>query len=246
MDTRKHIYDELKEINSLLPLDKGTEVYAVPEGYFEGFAASVLQKIKNRQIDNVSDELTSLSPLLAGISKKMPFAVPENYFSENTESLPGLITEDSLPDMLQNDKQMPYTVPTNYFKNLPDVILKRVNPKEAKVISINSARKWMRYAAAAIITGVIVISSVLYFGKNQSIDPASQPQEWVAKQLKNIPDKELDEFINTTTVNSTAIARAEVSEKTEVRNLLKDIPDMELDKFLDEVAIDYEDIPAIN
>jgi hypothetical protein len=105
----------------------------------------------------------------------------------------------------------------------------------------------MRYAAAAVITGAIAISSILYFGNNQSsVDPASQPQEWVAKELKNVPDKELDEFINTTTVSTTALAKTETSDKTEVKKLLRDIPDTELDKFLEEIAMDHEDISAIN
>jgi len=187
-----------------------------------------------------------LSPLLAGLSKKMPFAVPEGYFSQNIEDVPIPVNEEVSPDFLQNTQQMPYSVPAGYFESFPDIVLKKVSPKQAKVISIDSARKWMRYAVAAAIIGVLAISSVLYFGNNQPVDPASQPQEWVAKQLKNIPDKEIDEFIDATTVSTTAIAKTETSGKAEVIKLLKDIPDTELDKFLDEVPLDNDDLAAIN
>ena len=243
MNNRITIQEELKALNVELPMEKGSEVYSVPQGYFEGFAASVLQRIKAQEAVSPSEEISALSPLLAGLSKKMPFSVPEGYFSKNTEELSGLVNEEVLPEVLQDAKEMLYAVPTGYFENFPDIILKKVNPKQAKVISINSARRWMRYAAAAVITGAIAIGSFLYFGNNQP-DPASQPQEWVAKKLKNVPDKELDEFINTTSVSTTAIAKAE-GDKTEVRKLLKDIPDTELDKFLDEVSVE-EDLSIFN
>jgi hypothetical protein len=245
MNSRKHIQEELTELKSLLPLEKGPEVFSVPQGYFDGFAASVLQKLKGEIPGSVSEELGSIYSLLAGISKKMPFTVPENYFTTNTEGLSDLVSEEVIPDFLQGGKQLPYSVPAGYFENLPQAILRKVNPGEAKVIPISSSRKWMRYAAAAIITGIIAISSVLYFGNNQSVDPASQPGEWVAKKLKNVPDKEIDDFINTADVSTTAIAKSE-SDKTEVRKLLKDIPVNELEKFLDEVPIDNEDLLIIN
>jgi hypothetical protein len=244
MNNRITIQEELKALNSELPLEKGPEVYSVPKGYFEDFAALMLQRIKAEQANSASDEISALSPLLAGLSKKMPYSVPENYFSKNTEELNGLVNEEVLPEILHGTKEMPYRVPSGYFENFPEVILKKVNPGQAKVISISSSRKWMRYAAAAVIIGVVAITSIFYFNKGESVDPASQPNEWVAKKLKNVPDKELDEFINTT-VSTTAIAKTDNGNKTEVRKLLKDIPDSELDKFLDEVNVE-EDISLVN
>jgi hypothetical protein len=245
MNNRITIQEELKALNSELPLEKGPEVYSVPKGYFKGFAALMLQRIKAEQANSASNEISALSPLLAGLSKKMPYSIPENYFSKNTEELNELVSEEVLPAILHDLKAMPYDVPVGYFENLPELILKKVNPKQAKVISINSSRKWMRYAVAAVITGAIAISSIFYFGNDKSVDPASQPHEWVAKKLKNVPDKELDEFINTADVNTTAIAKSEINEKTEVRKLVKDIPDSDLDKFLDEVSVE-EDLSLIN
>jgi hypothetical protein len=245
MNNRITIQEELKALNSELPLEKGPELYSVPKGYFEGFAALLLQKIKVDQANSASDEISALSPLLAGLSKKMPYSIPEGYFPQNTEELSGLIGEKVLPTILHGLKEMPYGVPVGYFKNLPELILKKVNPKQAKVITISSSRRWLRYAVAAVITGAIGISSIFYFGNDKSVDPASQPHEWVAKKLKNVPDKELDEFINTTTVNTTAIAKTDNGDKTEVRKLMKDIPDSELDKFLDEVNVE-EDLSLIN
>jgi hypothetical protein len=243
MNKQITIQEELKELNIELPFESGLKIYTVPEGYFEGFAASVLQRIKAGQ-GSASEEISSLSPLLASLSKAMPFSVPEGYFSKNTEELSGLMNEEILPEILQGLKETPYGVPAGYFENLPALILKKVNPKQAKVISMSSSRKWMGYAAAAVMAGVIAISSFLYFGNNQTVDPSSQPHEWVAKKLKNVPDKELDEFISTASVGTTSIAKTDGADNT-VRKLLKDVPDSELDKFLDEVSVE-EDLSLVN
>jgi hypothetical protein len=244
MNNRITIQQELKELNSQLPLEKGADLYSVPQGYFEGFAASVLQKIKGETV-SASEELKDLAPFLAAIPKKLPFTVPEGYFDQAAQGLSELVNEDSLPGFLQDARKMPYAVPEKYFENFPDLILRKVSPKQAKVISINSHRKWMRYAVAAMVAGIIAVSSIFYFG-NKSVDPTSEPHEWVAKKLKNVPDKELDEFIYATDVSTTAIAKTDASNKTEVRKLIKDIPNEELDKFLDELSIDNEVMTTVN
>lgn len=246
MNNRITIQNELKELNSLIPLEKGPELYSVPDGYFEGVAQSVLQKLKTDALTS-SEELEEIAPFLATIPKKMPFSVPEGYFIQTTEALSDWVKDESLPQLLQSGKQMPFTVPEGYFESLPAIILKKVSPKEAKIIPISSSRKWMRYAAAAMIAGIIAVSSILYFGNNnnQSIDPASESYEWVAKNLKGVPINELDEFINATYTNTSTLANTKTVDKSEVRKLIKDIPDSEINKFLEEVSIVIEDLSAL-
>ena len=240
MNNRTTIQEELKELHSQLPMEKGAELYTVPQGYFENFAASMLQKLGLENAPTAVEELENLSTVLAGIPKKMPFTVPEGYFNNVTEDLAEWVKDEEMPEFAKAGKKMPYTIPVGYFENLAESVLKQVNPKEARVISISSSRKWMRYAVAAMVAGIITISSVLYFGKDKSIDPISDSYGWLEKNLKNVPDNELDEFLNTTYISTNAIAKTETVHKTEVRQLLKDIPDSELDKFLEEVTIDNE------
>ena len=245
MNNRTAIKDELNELNSLLPLEKGPELYSVPVGYFEGFAESVVQRLKIDSLSS-SEELEEIAPFLASLPKEMAFSVPAGYFSEATKGLSDWVKEESLPQFLQSDRQMPFSVPDGYFESLPGIILKKVSPREAKIIPISSSRKWMRYAVAAMVAGIIAVSSVLYFGNNnQPIDPSSESYEWVATNLKNVPNKELDEFINATYISSSALANTNASDKTEVRKLLKDISDSEINKFLEEVPLDNEDLSAL-
>ena len=237
MKTWNTIQNELKELDSSLSSAKLPEVYAVPEGYFENFAQTVLQKIKS-DAASASEELETLSPLLAGLSRKMPYSVPQGYFSEISNQLPGITSDEKLPEVLvKAGKLMPYEVPVGYFEDLPTTILNKVNPmrKTAKVISMNS--RWMKYAAAAMVAGIIAISSIFYFGNRKGTEPSVHSEQWIASKLKNVSTKEIEEFINTADINSTALAQRS-SGKTEVRSLLNDVPDSELDKFLDEVPLE--------
>lgn len=241
MNDRITIINELKELNSLIPLEKGAKLFSVPEGYFEGFAQSVFGKL-NTDTSSSSEELEDIAPFLARLPKKMPFSVPEGYFSQTTEGVTDWVKEESLPEVLNSGKQMPFSVPNGYFENLSGIITKKVNPAGAKIIPIRSSSKWVRFAVAATIAGIISVSSVLYFGNNsQPLDPSYESYEWVSKNLKNVPNKEIDDFINSTYVSSFALANKNRVNKTEVRRLLKDIPDSEINKFLEEVSVDNED-----
>ena len=245
MSNRTTIQKELQELNSPLPFEKPVATFSVPAGYFENFAASVLQKLHGQNSLSVNEEVESLSPVLAGISKEMPFTLPQGYFDSSTDGITSWVKEEE-QQLFTGNKKMPYEVPAGYFESLPGIVLKKANPQKAKVISITSTRRWMRVAVAALVAGVIAVSSVLYFGKDKSVDPVSDSYSWVEKNLKNIPDKELDEFLNTTYISTPALAKNGSSNKVEVRKLLKDIPNAELDKFLEEISIDTEDASLFN
>lgn len=235
MNSRTHIQSELMELNSSLPFNVKMPVFNVPEGYFERFADDVMATIKGKQAVSPSDELASLSPLLAGISRKMPFSVPENYFDQATDSLTGMVVEEYLPDVLAaTNKNMLYEVPEGYFDSLPQQVLNKVIQPRGKVISFN--RNWMRYAAAAVLVGAVAISSIVYFFSGSKADPATQSESWIAKKLKNVSNQELEEFITTaSSVNGTETAKNVKQAGQEVEKMLKDVSDTELDAFLSQV-----------
>ena len=244
MDSRTTIQDELNELNSSLPPVK-EPVFSVPDGYFENFAAIVLSKIKGEGAVSVSDELAGLSPLLAGLSKKMPLSVPENYFSSLVNEVPVLIGNDELPSILaEHQRKMPYTVPNGYFENLSEQILAKASPKQAKVISIGRPR-WMKLAAVATVAGIIALSSILYFN-NKTIDPDLQQDAWMAKNLKGVSDQALEEFVQSTEINTSNQVAHNPAQTAEVRTMLKDISTSELDAFLSDVPHDDDELTLIN
>lgn len=68
------------EENSLLQVAGRQMPQDVPAGYFDTLSDSILGKIKAQPEQTVTDELASLSALLAGIGKQNVYEVPAGYF----------------------------------------------------------------------------------------------------------------------------------------------------------------------
>src|SRR5690348_12597312 len=108
MSTTNTIQDELNEMNSGLNPNASDTPYSIPEGYFDGLASSVLAKIKGETPVAASEEIAQLSPLLAGISRQLPFSVPDNFFQSNLEGLKAFTSENEESLVLSFiNKEMP-------------------------------------------------------------------------------------------------------------------------------------------
>ena len=80
-----------------------------------------------------ADELAELSPLLASLSKKSPFSLPDGYFDqvpgEINAGISGLtqandILEEALSPLLESARHRnPYSVPQGYFEQFPSSLL---------------------------------------------------------------------------------------------------------------------------
>lgn len=244
MNKRINIEQELVELNSLLPADLNKPVFGLPDDYFENFASSVLERLKEENTAiSTNEELSELSPLLAGLPKKTPFHVPETYFNSLADDIPAIIGDEKLPERLQDlDRKLPYQVPADYFSHFAGKMLEQVAPKQAKVVPLRT--RWMRMAAAAVVTGLLVMSGYFYFNRNTT-NPEAQSQEWVAKHLKGISDKDLEEFVNTAEPAGNEVAQSGNAAK-EVRTMLQDVSTSEMDAFLAQMPTDDEDLSIIN
>ncbi|MGZ3849598.1 MAG: hypothetical protein ACXVMS_14375 [Flavisolibacter sp.] len=244
MKSRDHIQDEGLGSDNGLPPAAGNQAYTVPEGYFEGLAASVMAKIK-LGTETAAVEIAALSPLLAGMSRVMPYSLPEGYFQETLEEIPYLIQEDPDSAILSLvERVTPYEVPQGYFFNLPGEILEKVSVSRTRLTPV-VRRRWMRMAVAALVIGLISLGGILYFtGKHNGFD-ASKP---LAQQLKNVSTPELTEFIRAADVSATSseTAKGRSSNKGEVKQLLNDVSDNEVDAFLKQVPSEDEDLSLIN
>lgn len=241
-----NIQNELKQLNSSLPESAKGAILSVPEGYFEGFAASVIARIKSSE-DSASAEIAQLSPLLANISRSMPFEVPENYFQTNIEVLPAIINENEESLVLSFiEKDMPFDVPNGYFFNLPDKIVDTVGTRAPQVVKM-SGRKWMRIAVAAMIAGIITIGGIVYFKTDNSgsIDSGTVANQNtkadINKELKTVSTAELDAFISTRVVTENYSTANNTAKNSDVKTLLEDVSDKELEAFLDQVPTDVEE-----
>lgn len=255
MSNRNTIQDELRNLGSALPVTNSPS-FSVPENYFDGLAAVVLAKVKSSEPADAASELNDLSPLLAGVSKTMPFSVPSSYFEKNLQTTPALEEEIESTVFAAVGKTLPYGVPENYFDNLPEQVLAKVRKPEAKVVPMYR-RTWMRVAAAVIVTGGLVFGGLQIFSnkqqqnsdslaattqKNTNVQVADNKAP-VVQEIKKVSTKDLEEFVKSVPITAAA-PKKEPPSKTETKELLKDVSVNEMENFLAAVPQPDDELSA--
>ena len=243
--TNKDIIQELNELGSSLANNTLQNTYLVPEGYFESFAMQVLSRIK---IDET---------WLPGLPKETPYQVPEGYFEGLQEQIMETIRQhpdyqtseeelESISPLLNSLNKRPvYSVPDGFFENFN--VTAAATRTSAKVIPVAS-RKWFSYAAAAVIT-VVVVLGVFMISTNNSKNAADRSLAKFEKEVKRIDDvKRTDTLIDfmAAGLNQEELATNHKKVKTDdVQKLLQDIPIDELRDFNEE-SKDIEDVMMTN
>lgn len=229
-----------EEVSPVLA-EKKDNPYQVPQGYFDNFAASVLQRIKADEAKSPKEELETLSPLLSGLGKKMPFSTPDNFFEELSDNaVAGAKAIDFVNVELENlsplmrslkDKQV-YEAPAGYFDQLPRQILQKVKSQPARVVSMSFTRKVVRYAAAAVVAGLVVAAAWLYIGNGK--------EESGLVGIEQISDEGLESYIENQSSVSPAETmvladntNAEIDEE-DMKDMLADVSDEELQNYVDQ------------
>ncbi len=245
MTRKENILNELNELKSMLVTVNPENIYAVPAGYFEGLAELVLNRIKAMEAINAAEELSYLSPSLKNISRQMPYDVPAGYFEGLAEKTIRKVHENNVNQSSKEEletlspllsglkKTMPYSIPEGYFENLAE----KRNKPVTKVVSFTH-RSWFRYAAAAVVTGVVVLSGLIILNTRKSVDPVKQPYAWVKKSIKEVDKAVIEDFV--TLADEEYVARDAVAsgpvKPEEIKELMKDVSDKEIQDFLDETA----------
>lgn len=237
MNELKGISPTVAQVGTNLP-------YEVPQGYFEGLAAAVLQRIKTDSLD-AQQEVETLSPLLAGLSKKMPFSVPEDYFSELSGNVVGgvkaidFVNEELeiISPMMQELKgKNVYEVPQGYFENLANNVLDKVKERRpAKVVSMNTGRRFMRYAVAAIVAGALVISGWFYFANSNTTTATEQQIAATIDPISDdakVSDEEMADYLETETMPIAINTANEEMNETDIKEMLTDATEDELQQFI--------------
>lgn len=198
MKRNKTILEELGEISSLVAELPPALPFQVPEGYFESLPEKILARVHALETGDPATELKALSPLVAGLPKRSPFSVPEGYFDkvpdETKAGLSGIlqandILEDLPGPLLESLRNVNvYTVPENYFEAFPRQVLNIVKSK-GRVINITG--KWLRYAAAAAVIGLIAVAVWFVFSP-KNVNPG---ENTIVKQTERGIDKLSDEAI---------------------------------------------------
>ena len=267
MAQNSNILQELAELKSTLAELNPHSTYEVPTGYFEGLADQVLNRIKALEATSLQDELRHLSPLLSQLSKGMPYAVPEGYFEglefqvvsgafERTGAPAGQSVQEELesisPMLSGIVKQMPFSVPQGYFENLApvrsDIVTREIPARTVtKVVSI-TRRNRFRFAAAAMIAGILVLSGLFYFGVGVNKNSFARYEKKLDKEIKTTSDKELADFVQQFTIAGLNGEEHVANSKVDAKDFLKDVPESELKEFLQDTSDPEveETVPLMN
>lgn len=282
--------------------------YLVPEGYFEGLAGQILNKVKalepeaeeslpdfgrletpyqiqSSYFDTLADEILNRVKL-AETEDPLPFfgrlstpleAPPQDYFNRLGADIMGRINgeqEDSAtetarlsPLLAGISRQMPYPLPAGYFDTLTSTAAQKAMGQTAKVVELGSRRlSWMRFAAAAALVGLVALSAILFFrgGRkpleqqdlpglaNNNINQPPQPDTATVELNKQPPVVAEKEKASLAEVSDTDVfdmlqdysaddkyleaASNDLASLTskDLPDLLKNISDEEIIKYLDE------------
>lgn len=235
MQRKQTIIEELMNMGSLLYEHQPAEIYQVPENYFEHlpnlivFRISVeedLDKIKLSETYQVHPEYFESFPA------KMLNLNKEGVYISVSEELAALS-----PLLSGLKKETPYTVKENYFEGLSSLPLNETDKKEeARIIPFFKPKIWLRYAAAAIVIGIVGLSGIWIYKQNSVIDPVEDPYAWVKEKTKKISNDDLESFIELANIETSAINLNMLNpvKSAEMNELMNDVPDAEIIEFLNE------------
>jgi hypothetical protein len=244
--------EEKAGTDPLLNINKNN-VYQAPENYFDGLAGTIMSRIKAQETGNAREELEWLSPLLGQVEKKNPFSFPDGYFNDFSDNIMAGVKaiefvneelENLSPLMLDLRNRQVYEVPGGYFDTVAANILHKAKQQPAKIISIGFGKKIMRYAAAAVVAGIVALSGYLYVAKNSSI-PGDNRKPFDTASFAKVSDPEIENFLNNNIVAladigtdtdslNTATSVDAGSNADDTKDLLADISDEELQKYVDQ------------
>lgn len=183
MNLSDEIMNELKETCPVLAGHSRINVFRIPEGYFNELADRVMTYAL---LNNDSD---------IDFGKGETMRVPDGYFESLSSNILAKIkshseetrspeSEELSPLLFSLKDKNVFSVPENYFENLSGSILHNLNKKPAKIISISRARSFWKYAAAAVVTGAIAISSLQIFNSS----PDMKKDNSVVTESSGLPD----------------------------------------------------------
>lgn len=216
-------------------------VYDVPAGYFDGLADTILNRVRASAAASPVDELAFLSPVLSRLEKKSPFSTPENYFNDLSDNVVSgvqaieFVNEEleNLSPLMASLKEINvFETPSGYFEHLPEKILGKVQKHPARVVSISFRRKVIRYAAAAVVTGVIAIGSYMTF-KPGKVENGGEALQEIAK----LSDQELETFLTDNTIalaDAGTIVTNDSINEGDAKDLLANVSDEELQSYLED------------
>ena len=232
MNSSKTILSETQAISQPVANLPKTNPFTLSQEYFELFSITLLRTIQQ--------------------SEQRALATPENYFSTFPSKLLEKIKqehtsselEELSPMLVGMQKQNPFYVPENYFSTF------NATPKKEQAVirSAFSYKRIIRYAAAACITGLLIISYT--YNQDNTTSPLAALQrnsaadlslESIIGYLDEVDDvKDANESDTPITAENNLLV--DINQET-IRQILQEIPESDIKQFIDQTgSTDYKSL----
>ncbi|RYY70221.1 MAG: hypothetical protein EOO13_07230 [Chitinophagaceae bacterium] len=150
---------------------------SVPEGYFDGLAANIMNRIKVAE-SSTENSVDSISAIIGPIGNRNIFTVPDGYFETLADSIMQRISDETGSDVMRETNSISpvlaaignknvFRVPEHYFETL-SISRNTEISAPAKLVRMTPRRAILKYAAAAVITGLLATSAFFAFNKNEN------------------------------------------------------------------------------
>lgn len=189
---------------------------------------------------NIQKELNDISQTFANLDGSTPFVLPPDYFSQFPQKLIQIIENDESKKAEPNfsellgslQKKNPLVVPPGFFNAFNIDV-----PGSAPNVFSLQPRKWIAYAAAACIGGLIF--GLIYLSSQQPKQLTLASQTISIETIESFlnENEALDESFKEMEFAADELAFMDVSAST-ISELLKDIPDTDISGFLDQQGSD--------
>lgn len=205
MNRRKEILDELKDAAPSLGIEFQLP-YKVPAGYFEGFAGRIMLRIRLENAVSAKEELEIISPFLGGLSKEMPFNTPQGYFDTLTPGIRATPAKEArkpaqVVKMFQPPKtfRMAAAAVTIGVIGIAAWLFMREPAKDHYATKTDiEVQKELKNKVGELteneLTNFIEGSNILTAYDSTSLEEINEDD--VKLMLADIPDQELEKFLN--------------------------------------------------
>ena len=233
------ILEELNKVSPLLAGIEKTNVFSVPEGYFDMLTIGILKNI-NTKVEIKSETLT----VPEGYFENLSTNILNNIRSLNESPAQELRALSPMLYSIQNENV--FQVPAGYFRNLENEILDKVIARpQSKVVEFKKRDSIWKYAVAAVVTGVIGLSSLMMFNTSRqsviskendaSVSSSIKTTQQFKSEIATLSDDEIIKYLEATgsdVDNETLATSVDASKLPATNDYLLD--ENTLDTYLDE------------
>ncbi|MBX2889229.1 MAG: hypothetical protein KF829_11335 [Ferruginibacter sp.] len=170
-----------------------------------------------KQSETITDELLKIAPGLIELQNKQVYSAPEGYFNSFSQFSLNKINESentSTITLQQISSKLPYTVPEDYFDSFAQKVI--IKTKKAKIIKGQFGYKIIKYAAAAVVIGLIgffAFNALVANKYNQDNKVFADAQQIIKDNsfeqvLSDIPESDIISYLesNGSDVNTAIVA----------------------------------------